>query len=629
MDLVVAPTRDAAHHDGRRGLRRGVTAATATALVVGMLPLLAPGATAIEPQPETTWETGVISGIADGDTVSVDIDSAADPQFIAPANPSARSYCDERVNPDGTMPADGDLDRCRIRLIGIQAPEKAGASGGSALEQCRASSATQALAAVLPRGTRVQLRSISVRSTEDNYSGGRLARTVYYEATPGTWVDAGRAVLGGGHAMWFPHSLGDAEKPEYAHNLEYRRLVDAAAAARRGLWSAGYCGSSAPAAVRTWVVSDPIGDDAGNEYMVVKNDSAAPLDVSGWTVRDSSLTTFTFPAGTTIGARDHLRVFTGSGAPGTPTARDFHFNGPSQMFVNWDPTAGYFHGDAAYVYDPQPGYAYGNLRAWFHYPCDGASCTDPLVGRIRFGAISYNPPGADTAAGEYVEVVNTTAAPVPLGGYAFTRRGSQFPFPAGTVLAPGATLRVSVGTGTDDASTVHMGRTSSLLTNTGDLLALANLNHAPVDCRAWGGYSCAGQPVSGPLQQPGESPTPAPAPPPAPVTTTPATTSPVATSTRPGAPDSVRVKKSKRRLVVRWAAPAPNGSAAVKKYRAKVYRVKANGKLKYRAKCYAKASKLKCRTKKLTRRTTYVVKVQARNRKGYGPASALVTYRLK
>ena len=622
MDLVGAPERDATHRAVGGGPRRGMSAATAAALVVGLLPLLAPGATAIEPQPETTWETGTISGIADGDTVSVDIDSAADPQFIAPADPSARSYCAERVNPDGTLPADGDLDRCRIRLIGIQAPEKAGAAGGSALEQCRASSATAALAGVLPRGTRVQLRSISVRSTEDDYSGGRLARTVYYEATPGTWVDAGRAVLGGGHAMWFPHSLGDTEKPEYAHNLEYRRLVDGAAAARRGLWSAGYCGTSAPASVRTWVVSDPIGDDAGNEFMVVQNDSAAPLDVSGWTVRDSSLTTFTFPAGTTIGARDHLRVLTGSGAPGTPTARDFHFNGPSQMFVNWDPSAGYFHGDAAYVYDAQPGYAYGNLRAWFHYPCDGASCADPLVGRIRFGAISYNPPGADTAAGEYVEVVNISPAPVSLGGYAFTRRGSQFPFPATTVLAPRATLRVSVGTGADDASTLHMGRTSSLLTNAGDLLALANLNHAPVDCRAWGGYSCAGKPVSGPLQQPGEAtiafpPAPAPA------------TAPGAAATRPAAPTSVTVKRSKRRLVVRWAAPEPNGSAAVRKYRAKVYRVKANGKLKYRAKCYAKASKLTCRTKKLTRRTTYVVTVQARNAKGYGPAAAPVTYRLK
>jgi endonuclease YncB( thermonuclease family) len=615
-----------ARHGRRRLLRHGLSSGVAAALVVSLLPLAAPSASAVAPEPETTWETGVISGIADGDTVAVDIRTAADPQFIAPADPAARSYCSERVNPDGSMPADGDLDRCRVRLIGIQAPEKAGASGGSALEQCRASSATAALAAVLPVGTPVQLRSIAVRSTEDDYSGGRLARTVYYEASPGVWVDAGHAVLAGGHAMWFPHHLGDTEKPEYAHNLEYRRIVDGAAAARRGLWS-GYCGSSAPASVRTWVLSDPIGDDAGNEYLVLQNDSATPLDISGWTVRDSSLTTFSFPAGTTIGPRDHVRVFTGHGAPGTPTARDFHFNGPSQMFVNWDPSAGYFHGDGAYVYDVQGTYAYGNLRAWFHYPCDGASCSDPLVGRVRFGVISYNPPGADTAAGEYVEVVNTSTAPVDLGGYAVTRRGSQFPFPPRTVLAPGATLRVSVGTGTDDAATLHMGRTSSLLANSGDLLALANLNHAPVDCRAWGGYSCQGMPVSGPLQQPGDAPAP---PPPPPVTTQPATATPTATaaSTRPGAPTAVTVKKSKRRLVVRWAAPEPNGSAAVKRYRVKVYRVKASGKLKYRAKCYAKAKKLKCRTKKLKRRTTYVVKVQARNKKGYGAASDLVRYRL-
>jgi endonuclease YncB( thermonuclease family) len=629
MDRVRIGMRERIHRARSLALTGGLTGA----LVLGALPASVPAAAAIAPQSETTWETGVISGVADGDTVHVDIRTAADPQFVAPANTAARSYCDERVGADGSMPADGDLDRCRVRLIGIQAPEKAGAAGGSALEQCRAAGATAALARVLPVGTPVQLRSISVRSVESNYSGGRLARTVYYQSSPGTWVDAGRAVMAGGHAMWFPHTTRDAEKPEYARNLDYRRLLDAAAAARRGLWSADLCGPSAAASVRTWVVSDPIGNDAGNEHLVLRNDSAAPLAIGGWTVRDASLTTFTFPAGTVIGPRDHVRVFAGSGAPGTPTARDFHFGGPSQMFNNWDPAAGYFHGDGGYVYDAQPGYAYGNLRTWFHYPCDGASCSDPLVGRIRFGTISYNPPGSDTAAGEYAEVVNTSGAPVALGGYAFTRRGSQFPFPANMVLPAGATLRVSMGTGTDTASTVHLGRTSSLLANSGDLLALANLNHAPVDCRAWGGYSCTGKPVSGPLLQPGDA---AP-PPPAPVTTAPAptstTTSPAPTPTRaakrPGAPRAVRVKAKKRRLVVRWAAPQPNGSKRIKKYRAKVYRVKANGKLKYRTKCFAKAKKRKCRTKKLKRRTTYVVKVQARNKKGYGQASTLVRYRLK
>ncbi len=517
------------------------------------------------------------------------------------------------------MPApDGDLDRCRVRLIGIQAPEKAGASGGSALEQCRASAATAALRAVLPAGTPVQLRSINVRSVEADYSEGRLARSVYYQDATGTWIDAGRAVLAGGHAMWFPHSVADLEKPEYARNLDYRRLVDDAAARGVGLWSPGYCGASSPAAVRTWVVSDPIGDDANNEHVVVRNDSDVPLDVSGWTVRDSSLTTFTLPGGTVIGPRDHIRIFTGSGAPGTPTPRDFHFGGPTQMFANWDPAAGYFYGDGAYVYDAQPGYAYGNLRAWFHYPCDPASCTDPLVGRVVIGTVQYDPPGADTAAGEYIEFRNTTASPIGLGGYAFARQGSQYPFPPTTVIPAGGTLRLSMGVGTDTAETVFLGRTASLLANTGDHLTLVNLNHAPVDCRAWGAFTCAGMPVSGALTTPTTTPAPAPAPAP-----------PVAVPTnRPASPTSVRASSRSTRITVRWAAPAPNGTAKVTKYRAKVYLVSGNT-LKYRTSCTAKSRAWKCRTKKLLKGRTYVVKVQARNSKGYGPFAAPVRVRVR
>ena len=240
------------------------------------------------------------------------------------------------------------------------------------------------------------------------------------------------------------------------------------------------------------------------------NDSDAALDVSGWTVRDSSLTTFTLPVGTVIGPRDHIRIFTGSGAPGTPTPRDFHFGGPTQMFANWDPTAGYFYGDGAYVHDAQPGFAYGNLRAWFHYPCDPASCGDPLTGRVVIGAVQYDPPGTDTAAGEYIEFRNTTAAPVSLGGYAFGRQGSQYPFPPATVIPAGGTLRLSMGVGVDTADTLYLGRTASLLANSGDHLTLVNLNHAPVDCRAWGAFSCAGMPVSGALTTPAAAPAPAP-----------------------------------------------------------------------------------------------------------------------
>jgi endonuclease YncB( thermonuclease family) len=596
-------------------------ASAVTALLLGGLTPLAPTSGAITPQAEQTWETGVISGVADGDTVYVDIRTATDPGFIAPFDSALRSYCDDidRTDSMGQLPADGTLNRCRVRLSGIQAPEKAGASGGSALEQCRASAATEALKAVLAQGTPVQLRSINVRSVEDGYSGGRLARSVYYQDATGTWVDAGRAVLAGGHAMWFPHSIGDLEKPEYAHNLEYRRLVDDAAARGVGLWSASLCGPSTPAAVRTWVVSDPIGDDANNEYVVVLNDSDAPLDVSGWTVRDSSLTTLTLPAGTVIGPRDHIRILTGSGVQGTPTPRDFHFGGPAQMFANWDPAAGYFYGDGAYVYDAQPGYAYGNLRAWFHYPCDPAACTDPLVGRVVISVVQYDPSGTDTAAGEYIEFRNVTSAPVGLGGYAFGRQGSQYPFPPATVIPAGGTLRLSIGAGVDTADTLFLGRTASLLANSGDHLTLVNLNHAPVDCRAWGAFSCAGLPVSGPLVTPAMAVAPAPAP---------APRAAVAPTTRPAAPSAVRATSKSKRITVRWSAPAPNGTKKVTKYRAKVY-LSSGKSLKYRTSCTSKSRTLKCRTKKLIKGRTYVVKVQARNAKGYGASSAPVTIRVR
>lgn len=554
---------------------------------------------------ETTWERGVIHAVADGDTVSVDVTWAANPQFIAPADPTKRSYCAERVSADGSLPADGDLDRCRIRLIGIQAPESAGASGGSALEQCKASAAKQALTAALPVGTRVELRSLAATSVEDQYSGGRLARTVYALDSSGHWVDAGRAVLTAGHALWFPFNPHDAEKPEYAHNLEYRRLVDAAATAKRGLWSAGYCGTSTQAPVRVWVVSDPIGEDAGREYAVIYNTGSTRLDLSDWTVRDSSLSRFHLPAGTVLAPHDYLRVYSGS-----PTARDYYFGGSTQMFPNWDPTAGPFYGDTVALFDVQPGYEYGNLQAWMHYPCDPASCTDPLAGVLRLGAVMYDPPGADTAAGEYVEVANTSTKAISLTGYALTRQGGQFEFPPNTTLAAGGTLRIVVGTGTDDASTLHMGRATSLLANSGDLLTVTNLNGTPLDCRAWGSMTCTGQ-------LPGTGPT---APSPTdPTTPSPTPTTPVPVSERrPGAVTAVKAKVRGRRIVLTWAAPKATASPEVTTYRATIYR-KAGARLTRKARCTTAASITKCRTPKLKRHSRYLVAVRAGNSLGFGP----------
>lgn len=556
---------------------------------------------------EQTWETGVVDHVSDGDTVAIDITSATHAEFVAPpaatdpATSSARTFCRNRLNANGSMPK-GGLDGCRVRLIGLNTPESAGNSG-SPYEQCKASAATATVKALLPKGTKVQLRALSWTSAELDHSGGRLARTVYYRTSSGAWVDVARAVLAKGQAMWFPFRPTDPEKPEYAHNLEYRRVVDEAAAARKGLWSAGYCGSAGTGTANptVWVVSNPPGDDANREYVVLLNPTDRPMDVSGWTVRDSSLIATRLPSGTVIPAGDYIRVLSGKGAARTPTARDFHFGSSSQMFTNATATDPDYHGDAAYVHDVQPGYAYGNLRAWYHYPCDPAHCRDPLVGAVTIGLVQYNPPGSDTAGAEYVELRNTTAAPVRLGGYALRRQSVDHPLPPIALIPAGGTLRIGVGRGVESATSAFLGRTSSYLANSGDRVALVNLNGAPVDCRAWGRFTCTGSPVSGALEVP---------------------------RARPATPRSVTATYAKGRVRVSWSAPAPNGSAAVTRYRATVRRT-SGGKLVTVATCYARAPKLTCTSATLRSGRTYKVTVAARNSRGYGTRSAYVSVKAR
>lgn len=633
--------RTAAKDRTRLGPHGRVLATLAAAAVAATVPTLA-GHAAITVEPEQTWETGTITKVDDGDTVFVDVRTASQPAVIAPA--VGQTLCADRVDPvTGAMPSDATgpvLHDCRVRIIGIQTAERSGTEGSIA-GQCSAHEAKVALTDILPIGTQVQLRSIRVTSAERQYQGGRMARSVYYEPSPGSgiWVDASRALLQAGLAMWMPLNVNDAEKPEYTHNLEYRQLADTAAAAGVGLFSGHLCAPTGTLAanLRMYVVSDPPGDDAGREYVVINNDSDTPVDLSGWTLRDSSFTYARFAPGVTIPARDYLRVYGGVGTPGVPTSHDYYFNSSGAMFANYTADAGYFFGDAAYLYAPDTTLSaleYGDLRAWYHYPCQGSTCTDPAVGKLVFATIMYDPPGSDTAAGEYVDIANPTAAPIRLGGYQFRRQNTTLQFAPEAILAPGATMRISMGVGTDSPSTIYLGRTASLLTNTGDVLLLENVNSAAVDCRAWGTMSCPpGVPVSGTVP----SPTPSPS---ATVTPTPVqpipSASPVARTVprttnaivKPSAPRGVSASASKKRLQISWSAPVTSGTYALTKYRARAY-LRSGGKLKWRATCYAKATKLTCKTKKLKKSKIYYVKVWAKNKKGYGTASAPVAVRNK
>lgn len=617
-------------------MRGPISAWLGLVLVASGLTGLAPASGVGALGPEQVWETGVVEKVSDGDTIFVNVLASANAAAIAPADLAAKSFCDNRVNPDGTLPL-GGLHGCRVRTIGVQAPEKPGTEG-SAIGQCGGREATARLTELLPVGTAVQLRAINVTSTERQYQGGRIARSIYYQPVGSTdWIDVTGKLYEEGLVMWMPLNLNDDEKPEYTHNLAYRQLFEAGAAARVGLFASDHCGTDLPADVSMYVVADPPGDDAGHEYVIVSNRSAAPLDVSGWTLRDSSFVRLTFPAGTVIAPGDYLRVYDGYGTPRLPTYHDFYFGNAGSMFANYSSSAGYFYGDAVYLYQAQAGYEYGSLRSWYAYPCLGATCTSPLAGKLTFATVVYDPPGTDTAAGEYAEIRNNSAETLSLAGYQFRRQNTTYQFAPESTIAAGASLRVQIGIGVDTATDVYLQRTASLLSNSGDQLFLEHVNSAVVDCRAWGTFTCpTGVPTSvaptptltaTPVTSVSAQPTPTQ---PNPVVVVPAsgTGAAVKVSKKATAPQSVSVTSKSRRLVVRWAAPSSIGASAVNRYRARAY-LKVGKKYQLKATCYAKKTKLTCTTKKLRKSKTYYVQVAARNSSGYGTASTKLAIRNK
>jgi endonuclease YncB( thermonuclease family) len=113
---------------------------------------------------------------------------------------------------------------------------------------------------------------------------------------------------------------------------------------------------------------------------------------------------------------------------------------------------------------------------------------------IRLWA-QWDPPGRDTPDGEFVKIQNRSATEtLHLGGWwlrdAMLRR---FTFPAGTTVAPGATLTLHVGRGADGPGDLFWGLGTTVFENAGDPRDLgdgAYLFDPHGDLRAWMLYPC-------------------------------------------------------------------------------------------------------------------------------------------
>jgi endonuclease YncB( thermonuclease family) len=384
---------------------------------------------------EPLRETGKVVRVSDGDTIQVDIKG------------------------------DGTTKPVPVRLTGINAME---------IGECSAAMATKRLRSYVD-GKTVRLRSADARSN----ASGRLLRQVQVKDAEGRWFDVNHRMLRDGMALWFPL------KPELTNVHPYHLAAEQARSAGRGIWKNDRCGSgpNQGSTFGMWVKSDADGTDSKNlndEYVVLTNrNRSTDVRLDGWWLRDSSLFTYRFPRGTVLKAGQRITVRVGAGQD-TTTVK--HMGRTKPLFDNADLRTGL--GDGAYLFDP-----HGDLRVSFVYPYVGSGA-DPLAGAVRIAEVVYDPPGADTAAGERVVLQNVGQRRVNLDAYQLRSWPYAHAFRPGTYLDPGERLTVVIGRGSGTRTDQYWGKTAPILNNGGDVVELASWDERRVACTAWGTARC-------------------------------------------------------------------------------------------------------------------------------------------
>ena len=242
------------------------------------------------------------------------------------ASPEPASATDGEASVDtSTQPAGVSVDRVidgdslelvidgamvEVRLLGINAPELAGLDD---VESCNGVAARDHLRRLVDGARSIEF----VAGERDRF--GRVLGTLLLDGVPvtTTLVEAGWAL-----ALW------SAEDPSLTE------LMIGAAADEEGMWGDG-CGSpnTSDLAIADWRM-DPPGDDRDNladEWVVVANEGATPIDLDGWTIRDETTTNRFLVVGAVLPPGEELRFRSG---PGTNGGGDYYLGGEFPVWSN-------------------------------------------------------------------------------------------------------------------------------------------------------------------------------------------------------------------------------------------------------------------------------------------------------
>ena len=330
-------------------------------------------------------------------------------------------YVDDGDTLDADVPGDGLGGLLRVRIIGIQAMEQTSYRAAQRAGDCHAVDATNRLEQLVRR-SKMRIRVASLYP--ESRSRGRRLRSIAVRYK-GRWRDVGRTMITEGHALWWPGRSEDAT------NVRYSVLTQRAAAAHKGLFSPNHCGVGPNEGhpIRLWANWDADGsdaDDVNGEWVKIKNlDTINPLPLGGWYLRDSGLRRFTFPPAAVIAPNASVWVYAGQGQA---FGSEYFWNLTAPVFEN---TTGDDRGmgEGAYLFDPQ-----GDIRASMIYPCR-INCADANQNQV---SIDVNPKRNET-----ITLRNNATWAIDLENYQLKSKPYSYAFPAGSILQPGETMRIS------------------------------------------------------------------------------------------------------------------------------------------------------------------------------------------
>lgn len=182
-----------------------------------------------------------------------------------------------------------------VRLLGLNAPERA---------ECLGDEAASQLAALL---------SDTALTLEGPIGNDQFGRELRYARAGG--ADAGEAMIDLGLAL--------ATSDDHPRRQAYADAEAQAVEGELGMWASDACGSpsSAPLEITAVEFNAP-GDDASNpngEWITIRNEGSEPMVLRDWGIRDeSSRHRYEFPD-VTLGGGDSLTVFSGCGDDRPPT----------------------------------------------------------------------------------------------------------------------------------------------------------------------------------------------------------------------------------------------------------------------------------------------------------------------